>query len=101
MSQFRYKCQFPNCTYSTKYRFQLHYHHIVPKELGGTDKSNNRLWLCPNHHNRIYIPNTIHGIHSKKTDNSIIIIGWMMSTEGKTLCWCNANDPVQHIFSEG
>jgi len=80
-----YKCQFPNCTYETNNRHQIHYHHIKPKELGGIDKDSNRLWVCPNHHTSIFIPESSNGIHSINTKVSIILHNIYKSTGGRVL----------------
>lgn len=45
-----YTCLFPDCTYKTNDRNQIDWHHVKPKELGGSDLPGNRMWLCPNHH---------------------------------------------------
>jgi len=79
-----YRCRFPNCTYETAIRTQIHKHHIVPKEHGGHNKESNRIELCPNHHSRIYIENT-KGMHASRGNDSIILIGWKESTRGKVL----------------
>lgn len=93
-----YKCQFPNCSYECNERSYIHNHHIVPKELGGSDKSGNRIYLCPNCHCRVYIPESSSGIHSIKSNNSIIIIGWLMSTAGKVLEYINSNEELTYNF---
>ena len=81
----KYNCKFPKCDYSTNHRSQINYHHIVPQELNGTDKDYNRIWLCPTHHTKIYVPKSKSGIHSIKSFDSIILIGWMSSTKGRVL----------------
>lgn len=66
-------------------RSKLELHHIIPRSLGGSNKSNNLVYLCPTCHNLIYIDGMTHGKHSIKVDNSIIINSWKMSTSGKVL----------------
>ena len=73
------------CDYSTENRNYIEYHHIVPKELKGSDKPYNRIWLCPNHHKMVYVDGSQSGIHSIKNDDSIIIKGKLDSTGGKIL----------------
>ena len=80
-----YECKFPNCNYKTNNRTQIHNHHIIPKEIGGSDNKSNRIYLCPNCHNKIYIPNCTSGIHSFNYDTSIIIINKLQSTSGMVL----------------
>jgi len=80
-----YKCEFPNCLYTTENRSQIHYHHIVPKELNGNNNQGNLIYLCPNHHSFIYVPECKTGIHSIKHPNSIIIINKLRSTTGIVL----------------
>ena len=42
------------CDYSTPNRNNIENHHIVPKELKGSDKQYNRVYLCPNHHRMLH-----------------------------------------------
>lgn len=81
----RYKCQFPNCNYTTDQRTQIHNHHIVPKKLNGSNKSKNRIYLCPTHHTKIFQPSVKRGIHSKKSEDSLILLGWISGTNGTNL----------------
>jgi len=73
----KYKCQFPDCNYETNIKSQINFHHIIPKELNGCDKSFNIISLCPNHHTKIFIPESKHGNHTMKGSDSIIIIRWL------------------------
>lgn len=86
-----YKCNYPKCEYCSKSRTCIHYHHIIPKELGGSNDNSNRVWLCPTHHSHIYIEESKKGHHSKINDQSIILIGWRKSTEGKVLLYKKPN----------
>lgn len=78
-----YYCQFPNCNYSTKDRKCIEHHHIIPKELNGSNRKFNRIWLCPNHHSLIYVPNSTSGKHSIATN--VILIRKLLSTSGTLL----------------
>lgn len=40
------RCCYPNCSQSVG----LEVHHIIPRSQGGTNKENNLIVLCPNHH---------------------------------------------------
>lgn len=91
-----YVCEFPGCNYKTKYKSQITYHHIVPVECGGSDKAFNRIWLCPNHHTRIYIPEATHGIHVTKGENSLMLVGWLQSTTGKVLEYIDESGNTQY-----
>ena len=97
-----YKCMFPNCTYSTSSREKIDYHHIKPKELGGSNKHHNRIFLCPTHHRHIYIPEAAYGIHSIKDKDSIIIKGYIDSTAGKGLRYivCKDNREYAYLYSK-
>lgn len=86
-----YYCQFPNCLYHTNIRSQINYHHIVPSELNGSDKDYNRIYLCPNHHSKIYVPLAKSGIHSIKGKDSIIIIRKLSSTIGTIIEYIDIN----------
>jgi hypothetical protein len=77
-----YYCQFPKCLYFANIRSQINYHHIKPVEIGGSDKDFNRIYLCPNHHSKIYIPEAKNGIHTIKGEDSIILLGKFKSTDG-------------------
>jgi hypothetical protein len=91
-----YCCEFPECKYITLNRFQIHYHHIISVKDNGTNKPKNRIWLCPVHHNQIYIPNSKRGIHSIKTENSIILLGWLQSTSGQVLEYIDINGNINY-----
>lgn len=80
-----YRCQIPNCGFSTEVRTQIHNHHITPREHGGTNKAHNRIYLCPVHHTKIYIPSATRGMHANKGVDSIILLGWRESSRGKVL----------------
>jgi len=86
-----YYCQFPGCIYCTNIRSQINYHHIKPVELNGSDKDYNRLYLCPNHHSIVYIPEAKSGIHSIKGDNFIILLGKFKSTSGMVVEYIDQN----------
>lgn len=87
----RFKCEFPNCGYETNIKSQIHKHHIVPKEIAGLNKKFNTIWLCPTHHTKIYCPESKRGIHTIKGPDSIILIGWKQSTNGKILEFIDEN----------
>ena len=93
-----YKCEFPECNYSTESRTQIHYHHIVPKELGGNNRKNNRLFLCPNCHTKIFIPEAKVGIHSIKHENSIVIVSKLISTAGMALQYISEGTIKYHFY---
>jgi 5-methylcytosine-specific restriction endonuclease McrA len=94
-----YYCEYPNCNYQTDIRSKINYHHIIPKSKSGSNKNFNRIWLCPNCHTSIYIPEETKGIHSKFNDNSIIILGWKLSTAGKILEYklINSNEILYYL----
>jgi len=93
-----YKCEFPGCDYVCEHRSQIHRHHIVPKTLNGSDKEYNKIYVCPNCHTRIYVPGVKHGIHSIKTNESIIINGWLGSTNGRVLEYINSSGNIDYYF---
>ena len=93
-----YKCEFPNCNYVCEERSQIHNHHIVPRELNGSEKQSNKIYLCPNCHTRVYVPEVKSGIHSIKATNSIIIKGWLQSTAGRALEYINSNGNIEYYF---
>ncbi len=94
----KYKCEFPNCRYICEDRSSIHSHHILPVELGGSNKLSNRIYLCPNCHNKIFIPSSIRGIHSIKKKDSIVLIGWLSSTGGKVLQYINSSGDEEFNF---
>lgn len=77
-----YYCQMPDCDYVCEDKSQIHFHHIIPKALGGKNNKGNLIEVCPNCHNRIYIEEAKNGIHSIKHSNSIILLGKLYSTDG-------------------
>ena len=93
-----YKCEFPNCDYVCESRSQIQIHHIVPKELGGSEQQSNKITLCPNCHTRVYVPDVKSGIHSIKADNSIIIKGWFASSAGRALQYINSDGDIDYYF---
>jgi len=82
-----YRCQF--CEFETNERSLIHKHHIIPKELQGSNKETNRVYVCANCHGLIYIPESQSGPHSIQKENSIIIKGWLSSTSGRVLHYSN------------
>lgn len=78
-----YYCEL--CDFKSPYRNNLENHHIVPKELNGSDKPFNRVFLCGKCHSKIYVKGSKSGIHSIKTPESIIIKGWFTSTNKQIL----------------
>jgi 5-methylcytosine-specific restriction endonuclease McrA len=91
-----YYCEFPCCEYQTENRFQINFHHIIPIECGGKNNNYNRIWLCPSCHTSVYVPESKRGIHSIKTENSIIILRWSQSTEGKILEYIDINGELKY-----
>ena len=93
-----YQCMFPGCDYQVKDREKIDNHHIVPKELGGSDKHFNRILLCPVHHRCVYVPSAKVGLHSFKREGAIIIQGYMKSTAGKGLIYTNCDDGKEYVY---
>jgi len=73
----------------TNLRSQIHYHHIIPVSLGGTNNKGNLISVCPTCHSHVFQSNDVHGIHSKKNNNSIIMIQILYSTVGHVLEYKN------------
>lgn len=95
-------CQMPYCRYMCENRSQICEHHIVPKSMGGSDKRNNIITLCPNCHAKVFVPGAIHGIHSIKSGNSIILIRKLMSTVGTIIEYKNINnDDLKYYTLKG
>jgi hypothetical protein len=86
----------PNCDYETDTRSQICIHHIIPRELNGTDDKYNKIICCPNCHSKIFIENATAGIHSVKADNSIILMRWVQSTSGKLLEYKTMDNEIQY-----
>ena len=79
----RYKCYL--CEFQTDVKSQIHKHHIIPKQCGGTNDKSNMIQLCPRCHSLIYCPTAIKGIHTFKGIHSMELIGWKMSTGRKNI----------------
>ena len=90
-----YKCEGPGCVYTTLDQHQIHKHHIVPKSKGGSNTKMNLVRLCPNCHNKIYIPGCNRGIHSIKAKNHIILHSIMASSIGLVLEY-EENDIIKY-----
>jgi hypothetical protein len=84
-----YYCEL--CNFKTKYRNEIQTHHIVPRELNGSNDKWNLVYLCPNCHHLIFVPNSKSGHHSIRTPNSIIIVCKYLSTDGPILSYINMN----------
>jgi hypothetical protein len=93
-----YKCMYPDCTYTVHDRNLIDWHHIKPKEIGGSDAARNRLFLCPTHHRMIYVPEVSYGIHSIKSRGSIIVKGFMNSTAGIVLHFVDCDDDIDYFY---
>ena len=87
-----YKCKFPGCDYETKEKSLIDIHHIVPRELGGSNKEFNLIEMCPCHHRKIYIEESSSGPHSKKHEDSIVILNVYKSTNGDVLHFKDSKD---------
>jgi hypothetical protein len=87
----KYYCQFPGCNYCTDIRSQINYHHIKPIEIDGKDDIFNRIYLCPNHHTKIYIPESKNGQHTFKSIDSIILLKKYKSTSGTVVEYIDSN----------
>lgn len=70
----KYECAI--CGYSSDDRSRVHEHHIQPKAAGGTEDMWNKVVLCPNCHTKVYVPGTLHGMHSIPRKDSIVINCW-------------------------
>ena len=82
-----YKCIL--CGFETTIKSQIHVHHIKPRQAGGSNSKWNLVTLCARCHPLIWSRFATHGIHFKKTAQSIEIICWRQSTGGKLLqCIC-------------
>lgn len=95
-----YKCEFPDCKYVCDDRNQIHSHHIVPKELGGSDKSFNRISVCPNCHTRIYVEKSTSGMHSIRNKNSVVLKTWLLSTDGRVLEYIDEYGETKYHFNK-
>lgn len=78
-------CGFPGCKKVASARSLIDLHHIKPICMGGSDLAYNRMWVCPDHHRRIFVPDCPSGHHSIKHLDSIIVIGYLNSSVGRVL----------------
>lgn len=93
-----YCCLYPKCDFTTSKRREIDYHHIIPKELNGSNNASNRMWVCPNHHRLIFVPGTTNGHHSIKSKNSIIIKKFLQSTNGIVLSYIDCEDNKEYLY---
>jgi len=91
-----YNCLFPNCKFSTTSRNLIDAHHLIPKELNS--KSKLTLYFCKTHHAFIYHPEAKYGQHAIKTAESIEILNFFNSTEGRVLHYKDSNVKVFYYF---
>lgn len=93
-----YNCMYPDCTYAVTDREKIDWHHIKPKELGGSDMPSNRMYLCPTHHRHIFVTAAKNGIHSMKSKSSIVIHGFIQSTAGIVLHYTDCEDDTEYYY---
>jgi hypothetical protein len=93
-----FKCEFPNCEYTTKFRSKIDFHHVIPKELNKNSKLT--ICLCKNHHALIFHPDSKHGQHSIKTNDSLIILHTYKSTVGKAILYEDMNNKRFFYFPD-
>ena len=96
----KYVCEFPGCEYSTDSRTQINEHHIVPREVGGSNAKWNKIRLCATHHSHIFCEDSRQGIHSIKAKNSIILKGWKISSEGKILEYVDTDGNTKYFSNK-
>lgn len=80
-----HRCEFPGCAVVEGSRSALDLHHIVPVCMGGTNAGANRIYLCPSHHRKVFVPECPSGHHSISHMDSIVIVGYLASSDGKVL----------------
>lgn len=92
VNEAEHRCEFPGCGKVEGSRSALDLHHILPVCMGGQNAGANRIFLCPSHHRKIYVPGCPSGHHSVKHQDSITIIGYLSSSEGKVLHYKDQDD---------
>ena len=90
-------CEFPLCD-KTSIDNRIQNHHIIPIKNKGLDNSRNKIYLCPNHHNLIYILGENNGIHSTKLKGSIMLLRRMSSTDGRILVYIDCDDNKKKCY---
>lgn len=85
-------CGFPLCGKSHFSAGVVDLHHIVPVSMGGEDASYNRVYLCPECHRRVYVPGIASGIHKTKKPDSVELIRYYLTTEGRALLYREAKE---------
>lgn len=94
----RYKCHFPLCDYSTEDRNLIDFHHVTPREINPETKAT--IAFCKNHHSLIFHPESKHGQHSIKHQESIEILSIYSSTGGQSLHYQDCRDKKFYYFFE-
>lgn len=93
------ECKFPGCSFKTTVRSLIDDHHIIPRSMpGSSNKKNNRIFLCPEHHRCIYVPGASSGQHSVKHKDSIIIVDRRKSTQGEVLLFQKVSDEQTYAY---
>jgi len=87
------------CDFKTENRNNIEEHHIIPKELNGSNKPSNLIKVCGNCHAKIYIKESTFGIHSIKTSESILIKGWFQTT-ARPMLLIEKNDKEQWLVKK-
>ena len=86
-----YYCEF--CSYTSHDRDRIHYHHILPKSMGGSDKVHNRIYCCPNCHAKMFVGGSL-GTHGIKGVEPIEIISILLSTGGRVVEYTTKGEPT-------
>ena len=92
-----FKCQCPcGCNYETKFKEQIHLHHIKARSEGGKNNSDNLIYLCPNcHYSHIYS-----GVHNHKiqSEHTFELIRVLQSTRGKCIEYKDFTGNIDYHF---
>lgn len=95
----KFSCEFPGCSFSTDVRGLIERHHIIPRgQPGCTNKPKNLIYLCPHHHNCIYVPSETQGKHARVHEESIILVQRLHSNRGPVLEFIRCSDNLNYFF---
>lgn len=85
----KYKCQFPNCEFSTNRKTYINKHYI---DQTNSERESNILYLCDEHLKFVYIENCKNENHSNVFKDSIIILGRYKNKSGDVLHYKTVNN---------
>jgi hypothetical protein len=75
-------------------------HHIIPRSMGGGDQGWNKMKVCPECHRLIFVPGMSSGIHSVKHMGSIVVFGYVHTSDGQVLNYRMVESGLEFLWAQ-